>query len=302
MFGMARTPRFTSPLGRHHVFNRVARREFFLEPTDVKRIFLDVLASLPGRHGVRVHGYALMSNHFHLMLETPGANLSRSVQDAMARFTQGVNRLKGWDGPIFRGRFGSRPVFSEDQWRYLLAYVHLNPVHAGLAKAPELYKWSSSRAYRGSTPTPSWLTTAGLIESHCGLEPLLAYESTVHLGYAPDHAELVVDCLKHPKPKCPPPTTDLAMVVEPPHKTILRVASTMGVSLGAIQTQRFGSLPNVERWVAARELTKNGRMSHRQAARILGCSPNSISKMMMNLRRRLESHPDLRHTLAVLDV
>ncbi|HUT78334.1 MAG TPA: transposase, partial [Polyangia bacterium] len=93
-------------------------------------LFLDLLSGLPERFGVDVHGYALMPNHFHLMLESGRGRISNAMAWLLSRYTVQVNRLHRWDGPLLRGRFHNRMVWHEQHWLHLLAYLHLNPVRA----------------------------------------------------------------------------------------------------------------------------------------------------------------------------
>ena len=67
--------------------------------------FLSILATLPATFGLRIHGYALMPNHFHVMVESPHGNLSDAMQVLSSSFTLAYNRSRGHDGSIFRGRF-----------------------------------------------------------------------------------------------------------------------------------------------------------------------------------------------------
>ena len=129
---MSRPPRLDYPGARHHVMNRGARREaIFLDQQTCVR-FLALLGTLPGRFGVRVHGYALMPNHFHLMLESTRGNLSRAMQYLSGEFVRRANARRSWDGPIFKGRFRNRVVETDAYWRDLLCYLHLNPIRAHL--------------------------------------------------------------------------------------------------------------------------------------------------------------------------
>jgi REP element-mobilizing transposase RayT len=173
---MARPPRLDFPGARHHAYNRAARREHLFTSDSHCLIFTDILAGLPERFGVLIHGYALMPNHYHLMLETPRANLSQVMRHFGAEMTQALNALnQGWDGPVFRGRFHNRVVEDDGYWRHLLAYLHLNPVRGGLARTVDESRWTSHGAYAGHTPIPSWLTTQELLTHHGGRAAYLDY-------------------------------------------------------------------------------------------------------------------------------
>jgi len=78
-------------------------------------------------------------------------------------YTQEVNRLHSWDGPVFRGRFKNQLVHDEAYLKELLAYLHLNPVRARLVTLPEEDCWTSHQAYLDLDQRPRWLTTASII-------------------------------------------------------------------------------------------------------------------------------------------
>jgi REP element-mobilizing transposase RayT len=158
-----RFPRLDFPGARHHVMNRGARREPVFADDAARQLFLDILASLPQRFGVRIHGFALMPNHYHLLVESDTGNLPRAMRHLGGEFARRLNREQRWDGPVFRGRYRNRLVASETYWRNLLLYVHLNPLRAGLSGAEEA-DWTSHRAYAGKTGRPPWLTTSELLK------------------------------------------------------------------------------------------------------------------------------------------
>ncbi len=149
---------------------------------DCCALFVDTLAELPSRFGVRVHGYALMPNHYHLMLEVPRGNVSEAMKHLGATFTQAYNRERGHDGPLFRGRFRNELVQDDAYWQHLLAYLHLNPVKAHLAKRPEHCEWTSHKAYRDAKLRPSWLSCDELIAQFGSQAALLDYIDGVQIG------------------------------------------------------------------------------------------------------------------------
>ncbi|MDD5308546.1 MAG: transposase [Deltaproteobacteria bacterium] len=112
-------------------------------------MFLDLLGEMAARHEIEVHAYSLMPNHDHLLLRSLHGNLSRGMRRLNADYTQRVNRIHGWDGPVFRGRFRSELVRDEPSLPYVLAYIHLNPLRAGLVTRLQSERWTSHRAYNG---------------------------------------------------------------------------------------------------------------------------------------------------------
>lgn len=171
------------PDARHHVYNRTRRCERIFEHDDACELFLQLLAQLPEKFGVRVHGYAIMPDHYHLLLQSDG-NLSVAMQWFKSMFVRKLNaRRQGWDGSLFRGRFQSKPVDTDAYWRKVLAYVHLNPVADGLAPSPDAARWTSFDAYVGDAP--DWLTTHELLDLHGGRQGLVDYTEDVQRGTRP---------------------------------------------------------------------------------------------------------------------
>jgi REP element-mobilizing transposase RayT len=157
-----RYPRIDFPNARHHLMNRGSRRENIFPDDVARRLFLDLLAPLSERFGVDVHAYALMPNHYHLLVTSRRGRLDRAMRFVSAEFTRRTNERMGWDGPLFRGRYKNRLVETDDHWRYLLLYLHANPVKAGLATAD----WTSHQTYLGTQPAPPWLETASLTQGY----------------------------------------------------------------------------------------------------------------------------------------
>jgi len=119
-----------------------ARQDVFL--CDEDRVsFLELTAECRMRWALFVHAYVLMDNHYHLFVEDPHGNLSRSMRHLNGVYTQRFNRRQHRDGPLFRGRFRSRLVQHELYASALVTYIHDNPVRAGLVGRPEEYRWSS---------------------------------------------------------------------------------------------------------------------------------------------------------------
>ena len=106
-----------------------------------------------------MRGYRLMSNHYHLEVETPEGDLSRSIQWINQKYAMFVNRVYRRVGHLFQGRFKSVLVEGELHLHELTRYIHLNPVRAGMVEHPGDYQWSSYRAYLGLRSSPEWLAT-----------------------------------------------------------------------------------------------------------------------------------------------
>src|SRR5262245_45999936 len=106
-----------------------------------------------------------MTNHYHLVVDTPDGNLSAGMRQLNGVYTQGFNRRHERVGHLFQGRFSGILVDRLAHQLELARYVVLNPVRAGMVGAAEDYRWSSLRATLGLSPLPSWLAAERLLES-----------------------------------------------------------------------------------------------------------------------------------------
>ena len=183
---MARAPRIQIPGAWYHVTARGnERRAIFRAEGDYAHMIL-ILEEVIARFGLRLHGYVLMENHYHLILETPEGNLSRAMQWLNVSYSTWFNRRHRRIGHLFQGRF--KAIIADPQeWGLILSqYVHLNPLrtrkhamskpqrqelstgkHKGAAALEvsqrllflNAYRWSSYRAFAGYEPEPAWLET-----------------------------------------------------------------------------------------------------------------------------------------------
>jgi len=156
---MARPLRIEFPGALYHVTSRGnARQDIALDDED-RAAFLAVLAEVRARFAWLVHAYCLMGNHYHLLVETPEANLSRGMRQLNGVYTQRFNRRHGRVGHVFQGRYKAILVERESYLLELCRYVVLNPLRAGMVGKPGDYRWSSYRATVGREPAPAFLTT-----------------------------------------------------------------------------------------------------------------------------------------------
>ncbi|MDD5308584.1 MAG: transposase [Deltaproteobacteria bacterium] len=179
---MARKPRIDFEGAFHHVMHRGARRAPIFKDDSHCVLFLDLLGEMAARYEIEVHAYSLMPNHYHLLLRSLHGNLSRGMRRLNADYTQRVNRIHGWDGPVFRGRFRSELVRDESSLPYVLAYIHLNPLRAGLVTRLQSECWTSHRAYLDLETSPEWLTRGFFLEMLGGGPALHEYVLDLHRG------------------------------------------------------------------------------------------------------------------------
>jgi putative transposase len=157
---VSRPLRLEHPGAVWHVTSRGnERREVFRDDADRER-WLGLLGKAVVLFAWRLHAYVLMSNHYHLLVETPVPSLSKGMRHLNGVYTQAFNRRHERVGHLFQGRFKSILVEKESHLLELLRYVVLNPIRAGLVRGPGEWPWSSYRATAGEAPAPAWLETA----------------------------------------------------------------------------------------------------------------------------------------------
>lgn len=148
----------------YHVMCRGDRREAIFQDDQDRERFLATLGETERRTGWRVHGYVLMSNHYHLLVETPAPNLVRGMTWFQTTYTVRYNARHRVSGHLFAGRYKALLVDPESAGYLvtLLNYIHLNPVRAGLVEVGAGasvvdYSWSSLPGYYWPGRRPGWL-------------------------------------------------------------------------------------------------------------------------------------------------
>lgn len=143
---MARQLRIEYENAYYHVTSRGNARSVIFRDAFDKEIFLDVIREAHLRHGFFVHAFVLMGNHYHLLMETPDANLSMSMRQINGVYTQAFNRRHKTVGHLLQGRFKAIVVDRDSYYLELIRYIHLNPLRAGVARTLDDFKYSGHRA------------------------------------------------------------------------------------------------------------------------------------------------------------
>jgi REP element-mobilizing transposase RayT len=170
------------------------RQDVFVHDRDYQR-FEWLLGEATRTTGVEVHAYCLMSNHFHLLMHCREAGLSEAMHTLESRYARWFNDRYERDGPIFRSRFTSILVESDEQLLTVWRYIHRNPLAFLGKEALSAYRWSSLGPYLRRRPKAAWL---------CVDEVMTAFDGDVgtlrHFVDTDVPSDLVADTRGHRRP------------------------------------------------------------------------------------------------------
>ena len=160
---MPRKPRLFVPGATYHVYCRVARGEFVFESPANAEAFIETLRDVRDRDGLAMLAWCLMTNHYHVVITTGSVPLWRSMARLQGTIARKHNRSRGVLGRLWQSRYRARFIDSNDYFKQVVAYVHLNPVAAGLVADPADYPLSGHREAIGRRP-PTILDVKSLLE------------------------------------------------------------------------------------------------------------------------------------------
>jgi putative transposase len=181
---MARPLRLELAGGLYHVTSRGDGRENIYLSDEDRIAWLDTLAQVCARFKWVCHAYCQMSNHYHLLIETPEANLSNGMRQLNGVYTQRFNRTHHRVGHVFQGRFKAILVEKDSYLLELARYVVLNPLRAKMVKRLEQWPWSSYMATSGQVATPDWLQCEFILSQFSAqrARAIVKYAAFVHEG------------------------------------------------------------------------------------------------------------------------
>ena len=330
---MARKLRVQFPGAIYHVTIRgVERRALFLDDDDRER-FLSRLADGVDLDGAHLYLYCLMSNHVHLVVETPRANISQFMQRLQTAYTIYFNLRHNRAGHLMQDRFDSVPVAGDDYLFNLSRYVHLNPVFVGQLKEAPLkervnalrqYPWSSYPGYTGRARPLDFVSYGPVLAMvggkgrqqrrnyRCFVEAGLAHTDKEFVSLMKDRGwglgdddfvtrirNLHMDLTrKHPHPE-DVSFRNTASVLDA--DTVLGlVAEALNVERGALQQQRK---ENWARPIAARMLCKYAGLRQREVATRLALTTGAaVCLQLKRLQIALEHDNDLRKQVLALEL
>ncbi len=186
---MARPLRIEYEGAVYHITARGNERKTIFEHQGDYQKFLAILSELPQKFSVIIYGYVLMKNHYHLLIGTPGGNLSKIMHYLNTTYTVYFNLRHERSGHLFQGRY---KAFLLEKDPYLLSvsrYMHLNPVRAGIVERPEEYQWSSYDVYIEGGKKKTWLSCNWILNQFSGPQVVARgrYKEFVEQGSSVNH-------------------------------------------------------------------------------------------------------------------
>jgi REP element-mobilizing transposase RayT len=146
----------------YHVINRGADRQDVFSCDADFAYFETLMADAVATHGIQIHAYSLMDNHFHQLMHCPEGGLSAAMKDIQSVYVGSYNHHHERTGPMFEGRFTSRLVDGSAALHLTGRYIHRNPLDIVPSHSLANYRWSSFRHYASGSVAPNWLTTSEL--------------------------------------------------------------------------------------------------------------------------------------------
>jgi REP element-mobilizing transposase RayT/transposase-like protein len=250
---MARHARDLASSTWFHIVNRgVDRQDIFRSNRD-RSLFEDLMAESITASQVEVHAYALMSNHFHLLVHSDGGDVSGAMKALCGRYAAAFNQRHERTGPLFTSRFHSTPVTSDAQLVQTGRYIHRNPLAFVPPAALHSYRWSSLPALLGRRSVPSWLATGVVVPPNVSADEYLASvrDPQGNDREAGEHSALdVVERIVLDVANCSPVDLYRATRSNRERSVAVALALQMGVTVDDI-CRRFGVGPRSVRRLAA---------------------------------------------------
>jgi putative transposase len=274
--------------------------------------FLDTLGECCERFELDAFAYVLMDNHYHLLVRTQRANLSRALHGLSGTYTRRFNNRHGRSGHLFQGRFKSMLVENDAYMLQLSCYIHRNPLRAGLVKRLADYPWSSYLAYAYGRRVPEWLSTEPILGHIKVANPRRAYRQKVQRyadeetrlwedfrhGFILGSKEFVESIRSRFLPKQPaeavPQQRRLARDQELP--TILQAASQrIGYDLSrSLAGRRLSGVEKEKRDLLIYWIWKAGVFTNAEIGKRFGLTYSAVSHSVQGMKAKLACDRELR--------
>jgi putative transposase len=252
-YRMPRPLRTHAPDSIYHVDSRgVEKRPIFMDDAD-RRMFLALLKKALGAHGAALVAYCLMTNHYHLAIAIRETPLGVVMHDLLTEYALYFNRRYARVGHLFQGRYHAKLVSNDGYLAQVVAYIHLNPVKAGIVSHPGDWAWSSHRELVSGMPV---LIDLARVEELTGFTP-------------EEFRELYLEKLAQPSE----PVEEIAAI----EHMIQRTAQKFGLRVEELKSNVRGDALSKARAELAAWAAEKG-ISDSRLARALHCSRPAVTR------------------------
>lgn len=258
---MPRRAREKSETGIYHIMIRGANRQEIFHDDEDRLRFLETLDRIKITSEIKVYGWCLMNNHVHLLLEEANEDISITMKRLGVSFVWYYNQKYKTTGHLFQDRFKSENVESDKYLLTIIRYIHQNPVKAHLVKRVEQWRWSSCLGYYNGKVYPENLLDNDLILKMFSKDANEAREKFKQFNEQENNDNCLDDIINE----------KVKLSDEEARLEILKV-------IDGIEIAQVKSFPKKERDQVLQKIKGIEKITQRQAARILGVSPNLIFK------------------------
>jgi len=292
-------------------------KDIFYNDAD-RFLFLKTLGDTVDRFEVDVFAYVLMGNHYHILMRTNRANLSKCMHWLGVTYTRRFNLRHNRCGHLFQGRFKSIIVENDAYLMRLSYYIHRNPLRSGIAERLAEYTWSSYKVYAYGYKPPEWLSRSLILSQLNVKDRHRAYRKKVQ-EYAEEEKKLLED-LRHGLflgtrkfvekicseylPKYPNPEIPQQREVSKrgnPIKLLNQAAQMIGCDLDDCKNSRRISMANKEnRDLLVYCIWKTGLVTNEKIGNAFGITYSSVSHIVRSMKDRLEKEPHLNRQLNLI--
>jgi putative transposase len=310
---MARQWRIEFPGALYHVLSRGNGRQDIFYCNDDRNVFLNLLDELSERFNIEIYAYVLMGNHYHLVIKTIDANLSKAMQWFGTTYTRKFNLKNQSNGHLFQGRFKSIIVENDAYLLRLSCYIHRNPLRGGIVDRLADYPWSSYLNYAYRKKPPKWLKIETLLNQVSGKDPYKAYRIKVQ-NYSDEKFSIWED-VKHgliyggqefiediksrylgDKKDVELPQHNSLLRTFDPEKILERASKLLGFNLEAARiAKRTSSEDKDKRDLMIYLLRMDGRLSNSEIGIYFGLTYSAVSRRVKIISDKIAADQDVRN-------
>ena len=302
----------------YHVFSRGNNQQNIFITDDDRYLFLDTIGQMSERFDTDIFAYVLMGNHYHLLLRTQKANLSRSMQWFGTTYTRRFNLDHFQSGHLFQGRFKSILVQNDAYLMQLSYYIHNNPLRAGMVKRLIDYRWSSYPAYAYNRRHPGWLDKDLIFSQFQGENKHRQYREKSH-KYSDEPRRIWEDVrhgfvygsqtfVKRIKDRYIVGEPDPAI---PQQKSVIRDSDPLELLSKAskllkcdieriINSARVRESDKLSRDILLYLLWQEGKYTNEKIGKILGLTHSAVSRRVSITRKKMEQEQDFNERLKAI--